>query len=350
MIGGRKTRSNKGVRRGSRTGRTRSGRRFRATPQRAVRKTRKQRSNKGVRRGPYGPRTGRTRSGRRFRQAGKGDTENPEAPANAQAANNSAKKQATESASEQVGTAPEPAKEPAQAGTAPANQVQANQAQAGTAPATGANSGAANANPKANPGAANANNASVRAPVPAPAGTATNEAGNSGAANANPTANSGAANANPKANPPVPAPSANNAEDSCNWTDENKPIGCPEGSPGAKKIIELPGGYCEGRGFVRGAPYSGSCPDGYAYRMSFGGARKTRSNKGVRRGPRTGRTRSGRRFRPTAKRVVRKTRKQRSNKGVKRGPYGPRTGRTRSGRRFRQAGGECEGGVINTTK
>ena len=65
------------------------------------------------------------------------------------------------------------------------------------------------------------------------------------------------------------------------------------------------------------------------------GGRKTRSNKGVRRGPRTGRTRSGRRFRPTAKRVVRRTRKQRSNKGVKRGPYGRRTGRTRSGRKFR---------------
>ena len=71
MIGGRKTRSNKGVRRGSygkRTGRTRSGRRFRAVAtKRTVRRTRKQRSNKGVRRGPYGPRTGRTRSGRRFR-------------------------------------------------------------------------------------------------------------------------------------------------------------------------------------------------------------------------------------------------------------------------------------------
>ena len=64
-----------------------------------------------------------------------------------------------------------------------------------------------------------------------------------------------------------------------------------------------------------------------------GGSRKTRSNKGVKRGPRTGRTRSGRRFRAVAtKRTVRKTRKQRSNKGVKRGP---RTGRTRSGRRFR---------------
>ena len=71
MIGGRKTRSNKGVRRGSygkRTGRTRSGRRFRAVAtKRTVRRTRKQRSNKGVKRGPYGKRTGRTRSGRRFR-------------------------------------------------------------------------------------------------------------------------------------------------------------------------------------------------------------------------------------------------------------------------------------------
>ena len=74
-----------------------------------------------------------------------------------------------------------------------------------------------------------------------------------------------------------------------------------------------------------------------------GGSRKTRSNKGVKRGSRTGKTRSGRRFRPTvasqkrsaSNRVVRRVRKQRSNKGVRRGPYGPRTGRTRSGRRFR---------------
>ena len=82
------------------------------------------------------------------------------------------------------------------------------------------------------------------------------------------------------------------------------------------------------------------------------GGRKQRSNKGVRRGPRTGKTRSGRRFRPTvasqkrsarrsasnrsaSNRVVRRVRKQRSNKGVRRGPYGPRTGRTRSGKRFR---------------
>jgi hypothetical protein len=61
------------------------------------------------------------------------------------------------------------------------------------------------------------------------------------------------------------------------------------------------------------------------------GGRKTRSNKGKKRGPRksknnTGRTRSGVRFR------VKKTRKVRSNKGTKRGP---RTGRTRSGVKFR---------------
>ena len=61
------------------------------------------------------------------------------------------------------------------------------------------------------------------------------------------------------------------------------------------------------------------------------GGRKTRSNKGKKRGPRslknsTGRTRSGIRFR------VKKTRKVRSNKGKKRGP---RTGRTRSGLKFR---------------
>lgn len=75
--------------------------------------------------------------------------------------------------------------------------------------------------------------------------------------------------------------------------------------------------------------------------------RKQRSNKGVKRGPRSGKTRSGRRFRGVvsvsnnrALRSVmreesRRVRKQRSNKGKRRGPYGPRTGRTRSGRRFR---------------
>ena len=72
----------------------------------------------------------------------------------------------------------------------------------------------------------------------------------------------------------------------------------------------------------------------------FGG-RKSRSNKGKKRGqygPRSGVTRSGRKFRNTAKKVnrknVKRTRKTRSNKGRKRGPYGPRS-RTRSGRKFR---------------
>jgi hypothetical protein len=69
----------------------------------------------------------------------------------------------------------------------------------------------------------------------------------------------------------------------------------------------------------------------------FGG-RKQRSNKGFKRGPRTGATRSGKKFR--SKNVVRmantpRTRKQRSNKGVRRGPYGPRSGKTRSGKKFR---------------
>jgi len=68
----------------------------------------------------------------------------------------------------------------------------------------------------------------------------------------------------------------------------------------------------------------------------FGG-RKQRSNKGVKRGPRTGKTRSGTRFRSVKRntKVVRRSRKQRSNKGVKRGPYGKRSGKTRSGKKFR---------------
>ena len=74
----RKQRSNKGVKRGSRTGKTRSGRRFRGvvnksmkrvmkslTPKKDSKKLRKQRSNKGVKRGS---RNGKTRTGRRFRQ------------------------------------------------------------------------------------------------------------------------------------------------------------------------------------------------------------------------------------------------------------------------------------------
>ena len=72
MIGGRKTRSNKGKRRGSyKTGKTRSGAKFRgrtlkSTNNNRSKKTRKQRSNKGKKRAPYGPRS-RTRSGKKFR-------------------------------------------------------------------------------------------------------------------------------------------------------------------------------------------------------------------------------------------------------------------------------------------
>ena len=66
------------------------------------------------------------------------------------------------------------------------------------------------------------------------------------------------------------------------------------------------------------------------------GGRKTRSDKGVRRGPRRSKTRSGRAYSKKSNVVVkRRTRKTRSNKGVKRGPYGKRTGRTRSGRKFK---------------
>lgn len=73
MFGGRKVRSNKGVKRGpygKRTGVTRSGKRFRRTNKKVAKRvvakrTRKVRSNKGKKRGP---RTGKTRSGRRFRK------------------------------------------------------------------------------------------------------------------------------------------------------------------------------------------------------------------------------------------------------------------------------------------
>jgi len=88
MIGGRQQRSNKGVKRtpyGTRSGKTRSGKSFRGVTKRnnvnkvnkvnkvnnvnnnkSVR-TRKQRSNKGVKRTPYGKRSGKTRSGKKFR-------------------------------------------------------------------------------------------------------------------------------------------------------------------------------------------------------------------------------------------------------------------------------------------
>ena len=71
MIGGRKTRSNKGVKRGPRTGRTRSGLKFRgrnSVKRNSVRRTRKVRSNKGKRRGSY--KAGRTRSGLRYKSGG----------------------------------------------------------------------------------------------------------------------------------------------------------------------------------------------------------------------------------------------------------------------------------------
>ena len=67
----------------------------------------------------------------------------------------------------------------------------------------------------------------------------------------------------------------------------------------------------------------------------FGG-RKVRSNKGKKRvpyGPRSGKTRSGKRFSVGQTRKV--GRKTRSNKGKKRTPYGSRSGKTRSGRNFR---------------
>ena len=56
MIGGRKTRSNKGKKRSAYKPRT---------------KPSKTRSNKGKKRGPYGPRTGKTRSGRVYRTVAK---------------------------------------------------------------------------------------------------------------------------------------------------------------------------------------------------------------------------------------------------------------------------------------
>ena len=69
MIGGRKVRSNKGKKRGSyRTRKTHHSIKVRVNSK-GTRTTssRKVRSNKGKKRTPYGPRTGRTRSGRKFR-------------------------------------------------------------------------------------------------------------------------------------------------------------------------------------------------------------------------------------------------------------------------------------------
>ena len=69
MIGGRKVRSNKGKKRGSyRTRKTHHSIKvsINSTGTRRV-SSRKVRSNKGKKRTPYGPRTGKTRSGRKFR-------------------------------------------------------------------------------------------------------------------------------------------------------------------------------------------------------------------------------------------------------------------------------------------
>lgn len=76
------------------------------------------------------------------------------------------------------------------------------------------------------------------------------------------------------------------------------------------------------------------------------GGRKVRSNKGKKRGsygPKTGKTRSGKRFRTVAVKTRKVGRKTRSNKGKKRTPYGPRTGKTRSGRKFRGGDDELKG-------
>ena len=72
MLGGRKVRSNKGKKRGSyRTRKTHHSVKVRvsANGKRSMSR-RKVRSNKGKKRGAYGPRTGRTRSGRKFRGGG----------------------------------------------------------------------------------------------------------------------------------------------------------------------------------------------------------------------------------------------------------------------------------------
>lgn len=72
MLGGRKVRSNKGKKRGSyRTKKTHHSMLIRvgSNGNRRV-SSRKVRSNKGKKRRPYGPRTGKTRSGKRFRGSG----------------------------------------------------------------------------------------------------------------------------------------------------------------------------------------------------------------------------------------------------------------------------------------
>ena len=69
MLGGRKVRSNKGKKRGSyKTRRTHHSIQVRVNSNGSRRvSSRKARSNKGKKRTPYGPRTGKTRSGKKFR-------------------------------------------------------------------------------------------------------------------------------------------------------------------------------------------------------------------------------------------------------------------------------------------
>jgi hypothetical protein len=72
MLGGRKVRSNKGKKRGNyKTRRTHNSIKI-SVGSNGNRKvsSRKVRSNKGKKRGAYGPRTGKTRSGKRFRGSG----------------------------------------------------------------------------------------------------------------------------------------------------------------------------------------------------------------------------------------------------------------------------------------
>ena len=80
------------------------------------------------------------------------------------------------------------------------------------------------------------------------------------------------------------------------------------------------------------------------------GGRKVRSNKGKKRGAYGSRKKAENVMVRVNGDGVRNVvhlgrhpngRKVRSNKGKKRNPYGPRTGRTRSGKKFRQSGGNC---------
>ena len=69
MFGGRKVRSNKGKKRGPYGSRSHIKVKVSPGGTRSL-KTRKVRSNKGKKRTPYGPRTGKTRSGKIFRAKG----------------------------------------------------------------------------------------------------------------------------------------------------------------------------------------------------------------------------------------------------------------------------------------